>query len=251
MFHKNRVTAAHAIIEILDEVSPPLPSDQGKEDPVLEADLHVGRLEHLVNLFGGARMAIAIKILQLFEDGWIPLASAARENHAKNDEEAMRMIMETVGLNAEMSHFQLSQLKTFLVRTLPAVKRATNLSEDEKIMLVAGRIKESPEGIGIGVERNVRNANVLTSKNPSLTKEEADIVVAALKSGEISRDLEALVEGRKATPSAAGAGAPAKVQCHMITVSPAGETEFRIHVPYDMCDTVERLLSRYFEVVPY
>ena len=77
------------------------------------------------------------------------------------------------------------------------------------------------------------------------------IVVAALKSGEISRDLEALVEGRKATPSAAGAGAPAKVQCHMITVSPAGETEFRIHVPYDMCDTVERLLSRYFEVVPY
>lgn len=248
MFHKDRMTAARSILEILDEVSPQLPSERGADDPLYEADLHVGRLEALVNLYGGAKTAIAIKLLKLFEGGWIALSSVARENQARNDEDAMRLVMDAVGLTGEMSHFQLSQLKTFLVRTLPEVKRAARLSEEEEIGFVASCIKETADGLSARCERNIRNANVLTSKNPSLTPEQAEVVVQALKSGEISRELEALAEQK---PVKTGDGAPAKVECRMIVVAPDGTTEFKIQVSHDMTPMIEKLLGRYFDMKPY
>lgn len=248
MFHDNRMVAARAILEILDEVSLPLPSDSGENKPNLEADLHVQRLQHLVNLYGGAKTAVAIRLLKLFEGGWIALSSIAKENQAKNDEEAMRMVMDAVGLTGEMSHFQLAQLKTFLVRTLPELKRAASLTEDEQIEFVLGCIKENGDGFAARIERNIRNANTLTAKNPTLTKEQADVVVEALRSGEISRDLEALVENK---PVSSGDPAPKKIECRMLTIAPDGTTEFSIRVPLDMMAVTERLLARYFDIKPY
>lgn len=248
MFHKDRMTAARSILEILDEVSPSLPSERGVDDPIYEADLQVGRLESLVNLYGGAKTAIAMKILALFEQGWIALSSIARENHARNDEDAMRMVMEAVGLTGEMSHFQLAQLKTFLVRTLPEVKRAVDLPYEDQVEFVAGCLKETADGLSARVERNIRNANVLTSRNPVLSKEQAETVVSALKSGEISRELEAMAEQK---PMKSGDGAPAKVECQMLVVAPDGTTEFKIRVSHDMTPATERLLSRYFDIKPY
>lgn len=242
------MVAAKAIIEILDEVSLPLPSDSGISNSNLEADLHVGRLESLVNLYGGAKTAVAIKLLKLFEGGWIALSSTAKENHAKNDEEAMRMVMDTVGLTGEVSHFQLSQLKTFLVRTLPELKRAADLTEEEQIEFVVGCIKETHDGLSARVERNIRNANTLTSKNPFLDKEQAEVVINALRSGEISRELEAMVENK---PRSAAESIPNKIECRMITVAPDGTTEFSIRVPINMSEVTERLLSRYFDIKPY
>lgn len=248
MFNENRMIAANAILEILDEVSMPLPSDSGENNPNKEADLHVLRLQNLVNLYGGAKTAIAIRLLKLFEGGWIALSSIAKENQAKNDEEAMRMVMDAVGLTGEMSHFQLAQLKTFLVRTLPELKRAASLTEEEQIEFVLGCIKENGDGLSARIERNIRNANTLTAKNPTLTAEQADVVVQALRSGEISRELESMIENKPVTP---GAGAPKKIECRMMTVSPDGTTEFSIRVPLDMMELTERLLAKYFDIKPY
>lgn len=248
MFHKNRFTSALSILEILDEVSPQLPSERGVNNINEEADGHVSRLESLVNLYGGAKTAIAMKILALFEQGWIALSSAARENHARNDEDAMRMVMEAVGLTGEMSHYQLAQLKTFLTRTLPEVKRATDIPYEDQVEFVAGCLKETADGLSARVERNIRNANVLTARNPVLSKDQAETVVSALKSGEISRELEAMAEDR---PVRADARAPGRTECQMLVISPDGTTEFKIRVPYDMSPATEKLLSRYFDIKPY
>ncbi len=245
MFSKDSYEAARQIVDIIDEMVGKSPSDSGDNDPTRNADVQVERLTAAVNLYGGARMAIAIRILDVFNNQWHTFASIAKQNGAHTEAEALHLVLEHAGLEMQVNDQQLFQLKNFMCGVLPELRRNNLVKPEEELEYVAQCLADSGSRSSLKISANMRNAILLVSKNKAagLTKEDAGIIKKALdKKGEVSRELEEKAASRKPTLSF-------RIECVM-TASPE-ETAFVIRVPKDMERAVEKIMERYFDVKPY
>ncbi len=245
MFSKDSYEAARQIVDIIDEMVGKSPSDNGDNDPTRNADVQVERLTAAVNLYGGARMAIAIRILDVFNNQWHTFASIAKQNGAHTEAEALHLVLEHAGLEMQVNDQQLFQLKNFMCGVLPELRRNSLVKPEEELEYVAQCLADSGSRSSLKISANMRNAILLVSKNKAtgLTKEDAGIIKDALDAKhEVSRDLEERAGSRKR-------GNWKRLECCM-TVG-AEETIFVVRTPRQDEKMVEKIMERYFDVRPY
>jgi hypothetical protein len=242
IFSKNNYEAARQIVDIIDEVVGRLPSEEGDIDPTRNADAHVDRLAAAVNLYGGSRMAIGLRLLNVFNNQWHTFSSIARQNGARDDMEAMHLVMEHVGLDAQVNEQQLYQLKNFMFRVLPPLRVEGLVTPEEELEYVVSCLSETGS---IKISTNMRNAILFVNKNrkTGITREDAEKIKDALdKKSEISKDLEEMAGSRKTQEIP-------KLECVM--TSGPEETVFVVRAPRSMEQIVEKFMERYFDVKPY
>lgn len=242
IFSKDAHEAASQIIDIIDEVVGVLPSANGDNDPTRNADVQVERLAAAVNLYGGARMAIAIRLLDVFNNHWHTFSSIARENGASTEAEALHMVLEHAGLDFQVNDQQLFQLKNFMCGVLPELRRNKLVSPQEELEYVVQCISDANF---IKISANMRNAILFVNKNKAtgITPEDAQVIKKALEQkAEVSRELEEMASSRKKVEYE-------KLECSM-TVGHE-ETVFVVRAPKAMERIVEKFMERYFDVKPY
>lgn len=245
IFSKNHFEAAQQIVDIIDEVVGRLPSEEGDTDPTRNADAHVERLAAAVNLYGGSRMAIGMRLLDVFNNQWHTFSSVARENGAKDEGESLHMVMEYVGMESHVNEQQLFQLKNFICSVLPQLRINQLVTAQEELEYVVHCIADNGAKSGIRISTNMRNAILFVNKNKKtgITKEDAQKIKSALdQKNEVSKELEEMAGSRKGHEFS-------KLECTM--TSGSEETVFVIRAPKDMEKIVEKFMERFFDVKPY
>lgn len=237
IFSKNPYEAAQQIVDIIDEVVAVGPDDG---DPNRSADVGVNRLAAAVNLYGGARMAIGIRLLDLFNNQWHTFSSIARENGCRTEAESLHMVMEYVGLDMQVNDQQLFQLKNFMCGVLPALRRNKMVKPEEELEYVVQCLNDSH---GLSISANMRNAILFVNKNKQgITPEEAEKVKRALDKKEMDQELEQMAGSRRKE-------AIPRLECQM-NAGPE-ETVFIIRASNGVSAMVEKVMERYFDVKPY